>query len=236
MDDKKDLEDALRVSKTKMKVPEFLPNLKLEVECLQETMTASELEKVIKHRQEGGGGLIGWSTYNASQKIFEAIKTDAEEMYKRELDDKLATNEIALELRCNICKETLKTALVGPDGFLYEAEQLNKYVRHHKWEAYMWQAPGSGARQLCIKNWRSPMTRQWFEKALFALSRTTHNVLGTVRSDIGKKFVREFSDNMQDIIHQTPMNTDDIAQMFCGDNIPRSPPLSPRYLPSSDYN
>lgn len=205
-------------------IPLFLPHLKKEVERLENSLKRHRGEamagEALVHVEELGSKID-------EHNIFFALTEDAKNMLKRKVEAEMQADEVAQELRCTIGHETFKTALTGPDGFLYEAVELCRYIEHNGWEVEMC---GSDNQHLRVKQWKSPNTREVFGEALFTLSHTTHNILRSLRNKISKRLLDEFVAEMTESVHEPSKSMKEVGSLFgCiyMSTSPRYPPRSP---------
>jgi len=188
----------------KTNIPEFYPNTKREIECLENNGMMLQRQRTIDIENMDGDNLM---------KLTKALEADWKLMHKLEVQNILEGDKIAKEFQCSMNQSTVETALMGPDHYVYDVRALHRYVETNQLTVFFVKDV-SGAEYMRIPEWRSPNTRQVFQDATFRVDHRAHNILNHIRDDISQDLARDFFKDMQSYIHPKTMNMQKIAELF----------------------
>ena len=189
----------------KTNIPEFLPNIKREIESLERNDSVRQNQQAINIENVDGENIAN---------LAEAIKNDWKAMHTREVNSILDRDKVAREFQCSMKQGITETAMLGPDNNVYDVMTLYKYVETNNLTAFFWKDGTSGAECMRVPGWRSPNTRQHFPDATFHIYHRAHNILNYIRNDISQELTRDFFRDIESYIHPQTMNMQQIAEMF----------------------
>lgn len=185
----KGAECELKNMKTKSRIPDFLPNIKTEIEFAESRRTQAETTDMITmdelKKQE-------------AKRILHALAKDANIMVEKNIQKELEDNEIAQEYMCCLTQDHIEFALIGPDGFHYDKKGLLDYIKHNHLFYFASLAPDTQVFRLLVKEWKSPNTREVFSCAYFSVDHAANNVLFKLHRKIANKVDGDFRQHIVD--------------------------------------